>query len=109
MDMTKGRLEMKSVKSFTKLANKVEELLGELEDSYNPEVQELRGRVEDTLSVAKRAIGQEGKKASARIAQYAGSVNEYINDYPRLAFLTGALIFGTIGYLAGTAAREREQ
>src|ERR1700687_4585594 len=104
----RGKLEMKRVKSFTKLANQVEELLGELEDTYNPEVQELRGRVEDTLTAAKRAIGQQSKKASARISQYAGSVNEYINDYPRLAFITGALIFGTIGYLAGITTRERD-
>ena len=99
---------MKRAKSFTKLANRVEQLLGELEDTYNPEVQELRGRVEDTLTAAKRAVGQQSKKASARIAQYAGFVNDYINDYPRLAFIAGALIFGTIGYLAGISTRERE-
>src|ERR1700694_2928945 len=100
--------EMKRVKSFSKLANRVEELLGELEDTYNPEVQELRGRVEDTLTAAKRAIGQQSRKAGARISQYAGSVNEYISDYPRLAFITGALIFGTLGYLAGVTNRGRE-
>jgi ElaB/YqjD/DUF883 family membrane-anchored ribosome-binding protein len=100
---------MKRVKSFTKLANEVEELLGELKDAHGPEVQELRNRVEDALTAAKRAIEQQSNKAGARIAQYAGSVDEYINDYPRLAFITGALIFGTIGYLAGaTAARKRE-
>jgi ElaB/YqjD/DUF883 family membrane-anchored ribosome-binding protein len=100
---------MKGVKSFTKLASEVEELLGELKDAHGPEVQELRDRVEDALTAAKRAIGQQGNKTSARIAQYASSVDEYINDYPRLAFITGALIFGTIGYLAGATAREREK
>jgi ElaB/YqjD/DUF883 family membrane-anchored ribosome-binding protein len=99
---------MKRVKSFTKLANEVEELLGELKDAHGPEVQELRNRVEDALIAAKRAIEQQSNKASARIAQYAGSVDEYINDYPRLAFIMGALVFGTIGYLAGATARKRE-
>jgi len=99
---------MKRVTSYTKLANEVEALLGELKDAHGPEVQELRNRVEDSLTAAKRVIGQQSKKAGARIAQYAGSVDEYINDYPRLAFITGALIFGTIGYLVGAATRERE-
>jgi ElaB/YqjD/DUF883 family membrane-anchored ribosome-binding protein len=100
--------KMKRVKSFTILADEVEELLDELQDAHGPEVQELRTRVEGALIAAKDAIGQQSSKASARIAQYAGSVDEYINDYPRLAFITGALIFGTIGYLAGATARKRE-
>jgi ElaB/YqjD/DUF883 family membrane-anchored ribosome-binding protein len=99
---------MKRVKSFTKLADEVEELLGELKDAQGPEVRELRNRVEDALTAAKRTIGQQSSKASARIARYAGSVDEYINDYPRLAFITGALIFGAIGYLAGSTARKRD-
>jgi ElaB/YqjD/DUF883 family membrane-anchored ribosome-binding protein len=99
---------MKRVKTFAKLANEVEKLLGELKDEHGPEVQELRHRVEDALTAAKRAIGQQSNKASARIAQYAGSVDEYINGYPRLASVTAALIFGTIGYLAGARARKRE-
>jgi ElaB/YqjD/DUF883 family membrane-anchored ribosome-binding protein len=99
---------MKRVKRFTKLTNEVEELLGALKDAHGPEVQELRNRVEDALTAVKRVIGQQSNKASARIAQYAGSVDEYINDYPRLAFITGALIFGTIGYLAGATARKPE-
>jgi ElaB/YqjD/DUF883 family membrane-anchored ribosome-binding protein len=100
---------MKRVKHFTKLANEVEELLGELKDAHGPEVQELRNRADDALIAAKRAIGHQSDKVSARIAQYAGSVDKYINDYPRLAFISGALIFGTIGYLVGATAREREQ
>jgi ElaB/YqjD/DUF883 family membrane-anchored ribosome-binding protein len=109
MDMTSEEdWRMKRVKSYTKLADEVEALLGELKDAHGPEVQELRNRVEDTLAAAKRAIGQQSKKAGARITQYAGSVDEYINDYPRLALITGALIFGTIGYLVGAATRERE-
>jgi ElaB/YqjD/DUF883 family membrane-anchored ribosome-binding protein len=99
---------MKRVSSFTRLANEVEELLGELEDAHGPEVRELQNRVEDALNSAKRAIRQQRSKASDRIAQYAGSVDEYINDHPRLAFITGAFIFGTIGYLAGSMARKRE-
>jgi ElaB/YqjD/DUF883 family membrane-anchored ribosome-binding protein len=98
---------MKNLKSFKSLVTDVEELLAELQDARGPEVQDLRDRVEESLDAAKRAIGQQSSDASARIRRYATSVDHYINDYPRLAFLSGALIFGTIGYLAGAAGRER--
>src|SRR5271168_3679826 len=97
---------MKSVKSLRSLVADVEELLAELQDDRGPEVQELRDRVEESLDAAKRAIGHQSANASARIRRYASSVDHYINDYPRLAFLSGALIFGVIGYLAGATARE---
>jgi ElaB/YqjD/DUF883 family membrane-anchored ribosome-binding protein len=99
---------MKSAKTFAKLAADVEELLAELKDENGPEVQELRNRVEDALNAAKRAIARQNNHTGARIARYASSVDGYINDYPRLAFLSGAVIFGTIGYLAGATARLRD-
>jgi ElaB/YqjD/DUF883 family membrane-anchored ribosome-binding protein len=99
---------MKRVQTLTKLVNDVEELLGELKDEHGPEVQELRHRVEDALAPAKRAIQQQSDKATARLGRYASTVDGYINDYPRVAFLTGACIFGTIGYLAGAMARDRD-
>jgi ElaB/YqjD/DUF883 family membrane-anchored ribosome-binding protein len=99
---------MTSAKTFTKLANDVEELLAELKDEHGPEVQELRDRVEDTLDAAKRAVARQNNHTGARIARYASSVDRYINDYPRLAFLSGAVIFGTLGYLAGATARLRD-
>jgi ElaB/YqjD/DUF883 family membrane-anchored ribosome-binding protein len=99
---------MKRVTILTKLVNDVEELLSELKDEHGPEVQELRHRVEDALAPAKRAIYQQNDNATARIGRYASTVDGYINDYPRVAFLTGACIFGTVGYLAGTMARERD-
>jgi ElaB/YqjD/DUF883 family membrane-anchored ribosome-binding protein len=99
---------MNSSKSFTKLANDVEELLDELKDEHGPEVQELRIRVEDALEAAKRAIARESNHTGARIRRYASSVDGYIIGYPRLAFLSGAVIFGTIGYLAGATGRLRD-
>jgi len=99
---------MKRVTTLTNLVNDVEELLSELKDEHGPEVQELRHRVEDALAPAKRAIYQQSNNATARIGRYASTVDGYINDYPRMAFLTGACIFGTVGYLAGTMARDRD-
>ena len=99
---------MKPVKSLKSLMNDVEELLSELQDNQGPEVQALRDRVEDSIDAARRAIGQQSGNASARVRHYAATVDHYINDYPRLAFLSGAIIFGAIGYLAGTMGRSRD-
>jgi len=97
---------MKRIKSLANLVNNVEELLAELQDEHTPEVQELRDRVEDSIGAAKRTIRQQRKGVAARVGQYAKSADHYINDYPRLAFLSGALIFGLIGYLTGATARH---
>jgi ElaB/YqjD/DUF883 family membrane-anchored ribosome-binding protein len=99
---------MKRAKTLTRLVTDVEELLSELKDEHDPEVRVLRERVEDALDATKHAIHHRGDNAAARIGRYASSVDRYINDYPRLAFLTGACIFGTFGYLAGAMARGRD-
>ena len=98
---------MKRMNTLTKLVNDVEELLGELKEEHGPEVQELRARVEEALDATRHALRQQST-ATARIGRYASSVDGYIHDYPRVAFLTGACIFGTIGYLAGAAGRTRD-
>ncbi len=97
---------MKRANTLTSLVNDVEGLLAELQDEHAPEVQELRDRVENSIAAAKRAIRQQQKGVTARVGQYAKSADQYINDYPRLAFLSGALVFGIIGYMAGAAARN---
>jgi ElaB/YqjD/DUF883 family membrane-anchored ribosome-binding protein len=99
---------MRRVNTLTKLVNDVEELLGELKDEHGPEVQELRARVEEALDATRHALRQQSTNATARIGRYASSVDGYIHDYPRVAFLTGACIFGTIGYLAGAMGRARD-
>jgi ElaB/YqjD/DUF883 family membrane-anchored ribosome-binding protein len=103
---------MKRTRRLTNLIDDVEELLGELSNETNPQVQELRRRVEEAIIATKRALAQQGSSATARIGQYASSVGQYassvdgyISDYPRLAFVTGALIFGTVGYLTGVMRR----
>ena len=98
---------MKRLNTLTRLMNDVEELLGELKDEHGPEVQEVRARVEDALEATKRAMRRQRDNAAARLGRYATTVDGYIQDYPRVAFLTGACIFGTVGYLAGATGRSR--
>jgi ElaB/YqjD/DUF883 family membrane-anchored ribosome-binding protein len=99
---------MKRVNTLTKLVNDVEELLGELKDEHGPEVEEVRARVEHALEATKHVLRQQRDNATARLGRYATTVEGYIQDYPRVAFLSGACIFGTIGYLAGAMGRTRD-
>lgn len=96
-----------NTKSITRLMDDVQELLAELESEHGADVQELRERVEASLGSAQRAIGKQGTQVAARLGQYASSVDGYITDYPRLAFLSGAVLFGIVGYLTGAMARDR--
>jgi ElaB/YqjD/DUF883 family membrane-anchored ribosome-binding protein len=99
---------MSAAGKLTKLVDNVEDLIAQLGDEQNPEVRELRDRVEDAIGSAKRAIAKQRVGAGKQIGHYASSVNSYIGDYPRLAFLTGALVFGTLGYLAGATTITRK-
>jgi len=98
---------MKHINTLKELVVDVEELLGELTDEHGPEIQEVRDRVEEALNATKRMLRQQGDNAVARIGRYAGSVDGYIQGHPRVAFISGACLFGAIGYLAG-AMRARD-
>lgn len=99
---------MKNVQKINELLGNVEELLAELGDEQSPEFHELRVRIEDAIVSTKRAIKAQGDSAVARIGHYASSLDAFINGYPRLAFATGALVSGFVGYWAGAASRPRK-
>jgi len=99
---------MNRVNTLTELVGDVEELLGELTDEHGPEIREVRDRVEEALDATKRALRRQSNNAAARIGRYASSMDGYVQDHPRVAFITGACIFGTIGYLAGAIGRARD-
>ena len=98
---------MKSQHRLNELVNDVEELLAELKDEHGSEITELRGQVEAAVASVLRVLKRQGSSATARLGQYARAADGYINDYPRLAFATGALVAGGIGYLVGLAASSR--
>jgi len=100
---------MKTHHKLNELVNDVEELLTELKEEHGPEINELRIQVEDAVAAVRRALRREGVSATARIGRYARTADAYINDYPRLAFATGALVAGGIGYLVGLAASSRQR
>jgi ElaB/YqjD/DUF883 family membrane-anchored ribosome-binding protein len=83
---------MNQSRHLNELINDVEELLAELSDEHSPQIDELRNRIKDTIGSIKPAV--------ARIRRYAGAVDDYITGYPRLGFLTGLLLGGSIIHVA---------
>jgi hypothetical protein len=88
---------MKAEKIFNDLAVQVEELLTVLDRHPSPDTAGLQGRVEDALDEAKRALKPSVPR---RLGRYAMSLDRYVTGYPRLGFLTGLLLGGSIVYLA---------
>ena len=94
---------MKAPRQFKRLITDVEELLAELNDEHGYEVEELRRRVEETLSQAKSALRSNSKTTVAQVARYAGIADDYITGYPRTAFASGILIAAALGFLVSSA------
>lgn len=94
---------MNRAQNVDALVSDVEELLAALSDYRQPDIQELRGRVEDAIESTKH----NGTSAAARIGRYAAAVDNYISGYPRLGFLTGVIVGGLIVYTAGLFGSER--
>jgi ElaB/YqjD/DUF883 family membrane-anchored ribosome-binding protein len=93
---------MKAPSKITQLVTDVEELLDRLDDEHGPQLDQLRGRVEETLSQAKAVLSKQGRTTAAQVRQYAGMADDYITGYPRAAFASGILIGAVLGYLAAS-------
>jgi ElaB/YqjD/DUF883 family membrane-anchored ribosome-binding protein len=94
---------MKAPSKISQLVTDVEELLARLDDEHGPQLDQLRGRVEDTLTEAKAVLAKQGKTTAAQVRQYAGMADDYITGYPRTAFASGILIGAVLGFLAASA------
>jgi len=88
---------MNESRHLSKLIDDVEELLTELNGEHNPDIDELRHRIKDTIGSIRAPVG--------RVRHYAGAVDDYITGYPRLGFLTGLMIGGAIVYVAAYTPR----
>jgi len=95
-------LHMRAARRFQQLITDVEELLARLDDEHGAQLDELRGRIETTMSQAKASLAKRGKTA-AQVRQYAGIADDYITGYPRTAFASGILIGALLGFLAASA------
>jgi ElaB/YqjD/DUF883 family membrane-anchored ribosome-binding protein len=100
--------KMEDAGKLDELIDGAEELLIKLADAGNPEIQLLRDRVDHAISDARRAIAERGDEESVRLRDIANSIDDFIRDYPWLAVATGALVAGTVGFIAGTVIGEKK-
>jgi ElaB/YqjD/DUF883 family membrane-anchored ribosome-binding protein len=91
-----------SPQQFQQLVTEVEELLASLDDEHNPRFNELRDRVEATMSQAETALKKRGNATASKLRDYAGMADDYITGYPRTAFASGILLGAAVGFLVAS-------
>jgi ElaB/YqjD/DUF883 family membrane-anchored ribosome-binding protein len=90
---------LEPIRKFQSLVDDVEELLERLDDEHSPQLDQLRRRVESTMTQAKNALQGQGRSTAAQVRHYAGVADDYITGYPRAAFASGILIGAMFGFL----------
>jgi ElaB/YqjD/DUF883 family membrane-anchored ribosome-binding protein len=86
---------LETPRKFQQLIDDVEELLARLDDEHSPQIDDLRKRLEATVS----ALSQRSQSTAAQVRRYAGMADDYITGYPRTAFASGILIGTVVGFL----------
>jgi ElaB/YqjD/DUF883 family membrane-anchored ribosome-binding protein len=90
-------------RKFQQLIDDVEELLARLDDEHSPQIDDLRRRLEATVS----ALNEQGRSTAAQLKHYAEIADGYITGYPRTSFASGILIGGLLGFLLASV-RSRD-
>lgn len=93
---------MDKAAKLDQLIDDAEELLTQLADAHDPEIQRLRDRVDEAIADAHRVIAQ-GIDDAVQFRDIAQSIDDYVRDYPWLAVLTGVVVAGASGFIAGAA------
>jgi ElaB/YqjD/DUF883 family membrane-anchored ribosome-binding protein len=99
---------MENAAKLDELIDGAEGLLIKLADAGNPEIQQLRDRVDRAIGDARRALALRSDEESVRLRDIANTIDDFIRDYPWLAVATGVLVAGTIGFIAGTVIGEKK-
>jgi ElaB/YqjD/DUF883 family membrane-anchored ribosome-binding protein len=97
---------MDSTKKLDRLVTETEALLDEISDEDGPEIDEIRGRLTQSLKRTKKLLGSQQNGSHVKARDVAASVNHYVKHYPWLALATGVLLASSIGILA-TGATKR--
>ncbi len=100
---------MDKSKQLNQLIDGAEELLTNLTDAHDPAIQNLRDKVDDAIGAARRAIEKQSDAAAVQLRDIANTIDDYVHDYPWLAFATGALVAGTVAFIAGLTIGTKKQ
>lgn len=100
---------MEKAAKLDELIDGAEELLTKLADANNPQIQQLRERVDHAIGDARHTIAQQDDDVSVQLRDIANTIDDFIRDYPWLAVTTGILVAGTVGFIAGTVIGAKKQ
>ncbi|GAC1307947.1 MAG: hypothetical protein NVSMB10_13850 [Steroidobacteraceae bacterium] len=89
------------------LIDGAEELLMRLADAHHPDVQRLRDRIDLAIVDARNALGG-GASRSVRLRDIVRTVDDYVRDHPWLALVTGILVAGSAGFIAGSVLDSKK-
>jgi len=95
------RFKMNTSQELQRLADHAQGLLGEVADDQNPQVQELRTRVNQTIEAAKTAISKADTLALDALKHAANSADDYVRENPWVAIGVIAGVAASLGFLAG--------
>jgi ElaB/YqjD/DUF883 family membrane-anchored ribosome-binding protein len=99
---------MDKLERLDELIDGAEELLIQLADAHDPNIQRLRDRVDHAIADATRTLSRQDDEASLRLRDIANSIDDYVRDYPWLALIAGALVAGTVAFIAGAAVGSKK-
>jgi ElaB/YqjD/DUF883 family membrane-anchored ribosome-binding protein len=97
---------MEQSRKLNELFNDTEELLAELQDQEGPGIQELRDKLERSISRTRTALSARPAAGQVKLRDVAGSFNDYVKHYPWMALATGVLIASAVGIMATSATKR---
>jgi ElaB/YqjD/DUF883 family membrane-anchored ribosome-binding protein len=99
-----------SARKLDNLFEQTEKLLSKLADERGPEIQQLRDRLDRSMTQTRVALKRQPKRQPPRdhvhVSDVAASFNDYVRHYPWVALATGVLVASTIGILATSATKR---
>lgn len=81
------------------LADTLEEVLNSSTDKPKAEVEKLRAKAENALSVTRDRLSQAGEKVACQTKEIAGRADNYVRDNPWTGIGIGAAVGVVLGVL----------
>jgi ElaB/YqjD/DUF883 family membrane-anchored ribosome-binding protein len=99
---------MENLRSMNQLVNEAEDLLAKLGKSANPEVRQLRDKVESSIEDMKGVLSNQAQAGMDRIRDATKSVVEYVQENPWIAVASATAVAVALLYVAFSGRDERD-
>jgi ElaB/YqjD/DUF883 family membrane-anchored ribosome-binding protein len=99
---------MENLRSMNQLVNEAEDLLAKLGKSANPEVRQLRDKVEASIEDMKGVLGNQAQVGMDKIREATKSVVEYVQENPWIAVASATAVAVALLYMAFSGRDERD-